>query len=231
MKDEDANAPKPTNEIVDAFRDEVNRWFSRYMVLYERTTAALTQYRILHVHLIAVIYDGVVIALGDSIEEVRQSAYGLIQLIADRRAEIGDNACFQRVVAAAVENSEAVGLNIQQCALYGNTTLSENLISTFYPTFATIQEQTSTIPLSVTDILRRGNILQDEQEILQYLADRYQAYEMQWLGGVSQLLRWESSRFNVEGRFLADETSICMDEATVEYLLTNSRLEGEVQEC
>lgn len=235
-KEEDANAPEhmppmTTNAVVDAFRDEVNRWFSRYTVLYERTTAALTQYRILHVHLIAEIYDGMMIALGDRIEEVRQSAFGLTELIADRRAQVGDNACIQGVVASSISNSVVVGLNIQACALYGNRTLSENLISTFYPTFAIIQQQTSTIPLSVTDILRRGNILQDEQEILQYLADRYQAYEMQWLGGVSQLLRWESSRFNVEGRFLADQTSICMDGATWQYLLTNARLEEEVRDC
>lgn len=223
--------PAVTNDVVNAFRDEVNRWFARYMVLYERTTAALTQYRILHVGLISRIYHEMTIALGDRIEEVRQASYTLSDSINDRRAQVGDNACIRDIEAARDANSASVGEYIQSCALYSNTTLSSNLLDTFYPTFATIQAQTSTIPLSVMDILARGNVLSDEQEILQYLADRYQAFEMQWLVTVSQLLRWESSRFNAENLFLADETSICMSDAAWQYLFMNARLQSQIGSC
>lgn len=199
--------------------------------MYEQTTLAMNQYRLLHVVLVSEIYDAMMVALGDRIEEVRVAAYELDGLIEARRAQVGNTACVQGVVAAHAANSASVGRMIQDCAIYGNTTLSSYLVEIFYPTFAIVQDQTSVIPISVIDILSRGNVIEDESEILQYFADRFQAFEMQWLAATSQLLRWETSRFQTQGLFLADQTSICMGDGTWQFLLTNSRLEGEIQEC
>lgn len=220
-----------SHPVVDAFHAEIDMWFQRYWDFYLLTNDAKDQYRLSHVTLISEIYNLMMIALGDRIQEIRVAAYELADMINDRRAQVGDNACIRAVEAARDANSISVGALINGCAVYANTTLSDNLVTTFYPTFAVVQTQTSVIPLSVIDILSRGNVLEDEQEILQYLADRFQAFEMQWMAAVSQVLRWETSRFNVEGRFLADQVTICMADATWQYLLTNSRLEGEIMEC
>lgn len=184
-----------------------------------------------HVELVSEIFNELMIALGSQIEDIRQVTSELDALIDDRRAQIGDTACVQGVVNQRNANSDAVGISIQNCVIYANTTLHELLVTSFYPTFIIIQDQTTTIPLSVIDILSRGNVLEDEQEILQYMDDRYRAIEMQWFTAVSQLFRWETSRFNVEGRFLADQTSICMLNAALPFMLTNSRLEGEIRQC
>lgn len=230
---EDPSKPEhmPRNEVVDAFREEINRQFARYQHFYDQTNAAMRQYRIRHVTLVSEIYNGLMVALGDRIEEVRMAAYELQDLIDARIEEVGMNDCVIDVMERRNANSGRVGTNIQGCALYANTTLTNMLRDTFYPTFAAIQEETSGIPISVIDVLSRGNVLEDEAAIIQYMDDRYQVYELQWLGAVSQLLRWETSRFNVEGLFLTDQTEICMGEAIWEFLLTNSLLEGQIQEC
>jgi len=224
--------PKPRNEIVDAFREEIDRWFVLYQTFYDRTNAAMQTYRLQHVALVSQVYHTFMIAFGDRIEVVRVISAELNQLIDDRRDQLGGvNPCLQGIMDERDANSADVGQRINACALNANTTLSDALLNIFYPTFAQIQFQTSLVPISVIDVLSRGNVLEDEQAIIQYLDDRYHAYEMQWLASVSQLLRWESSRFEIEGLFLADQTSICMDDATWQFILTNSRLEGEVQTC
>lgn len=218
-------------ENVAAFREEIDRWFVRYQTLYDRTNFSLRQYRLQHVDLVSTIYNALMRSLGDGIEEVRQAAYELDDLIQDRRAQGGNNACIQDVSNTRDANNARVNGLIQDCATYANTTLSGMLANVFYPTFAIIQTEASRIPISVIDVLSKGNVLEDEQDILRYLGDRYQAIEMQWFATVSQLLRWDTSRFNVEGLFLADQTAICMGDATWQYLLTNSLLEGEIQQC
>jgi hypothetical protein len=230
---EDMNMPEhmPKNEVVDAFREEINRQFARYQHFYDQTNAAMRTYRIRHVALVSEIYNGLMVAMGDRIEEVRMAAYELQDLIDARIEEVGMNDCVIDVMTRRNSNSGRVGTNIQACALYANTTLTGMLANTFYPTFAAVQTETSGIPISVIDVLSRGNVLQDEAAIIQYMNDRYEVYELQWLGAVSQLLRWETSRFNVEGLFLTDQTEICMADAIWEFLLTNSLLEGQIQEC
>lgn len=222
---------KPRNPIVEAFREEINRWFARYLTFYDRTNAAMRQYRLLHVELISEIYNGLMVAFGDRIEEVRVAAYELQDLIDAKIEEIGMTQCVLDVLERRNANSYNVGVLINGCALYANTTLTDMLFNQFYPTFAAIQTETSTIPISVIDVLSRGNVLEDEEAILRYLEDRYNVIELQWLGGVSQLLRWETSRFNVEGLFLTDQTEICMGDATWQFLLTNSLIEGDIQQC
>lgn len=224
--------PAPKNEIVDAFRAEIDRWFADYQNFYARTNDAMTQYRIMHVELISTIYNGLMVAFGDVIELVRNVAHDLDDMINDRLQEIGTpNECLQNVMDQRDHNNAEVGISIQNCIIYSNNTLNRLLVEVFYPAFAEIQTQASVVPISVIDVLSRGNVLQDEQEILQYLADRYTAIEMQWLAHVSQVLRWETNRFNTEGLFLGDQMRLCMDEATWQFVLTNSRLEGEVTTC
>ena len=224
--------PKPKNDVVDAFREEIDRQFVRYQSFYDRTNAAMRGYRLDHVELVSNVYNSLMPVFGDRIEEVRVAAYELNDLIDDRYQELGTgNQCLYDIMDARNTNNGAVSERIQACALYANTTLAALLTNTFYPTFAAVQAETSTIPISVIDILSRGNVLEDEDAIIDYLNDRYHVFELQWLNIVSQLLRWETSRFETEGLFLVDQTDICMGDATWEYLLTNSRLEGEVGEC
>lgn len=224
--------PKPKNEVVDAFREEINRWFVRYQTFYDRTNAAMRDYRLIHVELVSTIYQGLMTVFGDRIEEVRVAAYELEDLITEATERVGTvDPCIQAVVDAQTLNSAAVGTGIQSCAIIANTTLSGLLQNVFYPTFAQIQTETSRVPISVIDVLSRGNVLEDEDAILQYLADRYEVFELQWLAMVSQMLRWETNRFENDGLFLTDDSSICLTELVWQFLLTNSRLEGEVMEC
>jgi hypothetical protein len=232
MPAEDISKPESNNEVVNSFREEIDRWFARYQAFYSQTNASMRVYRLRHVDLVSEIYNSLMVVLGDKIEEVRQAAYELNDLIDAKREELGRiNECLQGVINTRNSNSASVGSNIQRCALTANSTLAGLLTNTFYPTFARIQEETSVIPISVIDVLARGNVIEDEQAILQFLDERYSALERQWISSVSTLLRWETNRFQNEGQFLASDIEICMGDATWQYLLVNSRLEGEVQEC
>jgi len=231
---EDSNLPEhiPRNDIVDAFRDQIDMWFGRYQTFYDRTNAAMREYRLIHVQLVSRIYNLLMVVFGDRIEEVRQVSYDLIDMVNARGAELGGlNACLNNILSQAGANSASVGGNIQACALTSNTTLTGLLTNTFYPVFAQVQTETSTIPISVIDVLSRGNVLEDEQAILQYLENRYEVIQLQWMSWVSQLLRWETNRFENDGLFLVDDMEICMGDATWQFLLTNSLLEGQVQDC
>lgn len=230
---EDMSQPehKPRNEVVDAFREEIDRQFVRYQHFYDVTNADMRRYRLAHVDLISRIYMALMTVMGERIEEVRIAAYELDDLINARIEDVGETECVRDVVAARDANSARVGSAIQQCAITANTTLTTLLNESFYPTFALVQTSTSTIPISVIDVLARGNVLEDEQAILAYLDDRYTALEMQWRAQVSFVLRWETNRFENDGLFLNDVVERCMFDASWEFLLTNSRLEGEIQEC
>lgn len=230
---EDMSQPehKPRNEVVDAFREEIDRQFVRYQHFYDVTNADMRRYRLAHVDLISGIYMALMTVMGERIEEVRIAAYELDDLINARIEDVGETGCVRDVMDARDANSARVGSGIQQCAITANATLTNLLNESFYPTFALIQTATSTIPISVIDVLARGNVLEDEQAILSYLDDRYTALEMQWRSQVSFLLRWETNRFENDGLFLNDVVERCMFDASWEFLLTNSRLEGDIQEC
>jgi len=223
--------PKPRNEAVDAFREEINRQFVRYQSFYDQTNARMRTYRLDHVELVSTIYNGIMTSFGINIENVRMAAYELDDLVNARAEQIGVTDCLVDILERHEANSVDVSARIQECAVTANTTLSNLLTNTFYPTFAAVQAETSTIPISVIDILSRGNVLEDEDAIIQYMNDRYHAFELQWLNLVSQMLRWETSRFNAEGLFQGTEVQLCMGEATWNFLLTNSLLEGEVGQC
>jgi hypothetical protein len=231
--EEDMSKPefKPKNEVVDAFREEIDRQFIRFQRFYDQTNADMRNYRLAHVELISEVYMAIMESFGDRIEEVRIASYELSDLIDARIEEVGDNACIRDVVTRREANSVQVGTNIQNCAIYANTTLTNLLNNVFYPAFAQVQTETSLIPISVIDVLARGNVLEDEQAIIEYLNARFDVLEFQWLSMVSQVLRWETNRFRNDGLFLNDQVAICMGDATWEYLLTNSLLEGDIQAC
>lgn len=225
------NVHRPRNEVVDAFREAINLQFVRYQHFYDLTNADMRNYRLGHVELISTIYMSLMTVMGDRIEEVRIAAYELDDLINARIEDIGETGCILNVIADRDTNSANVGSAIQQCAITANTTLTDLLNNVFYPTFAQIQTETSTIPISVIDVLARGNVLEDEQAIITYLEDRFTAFDMQWRNAVSSLLRWETNRFQNDGLFLIDEVERCMFDASWDYLLTNSRLEGDIGQC
>lgn len=165
---------KPKNEVVDAFREAIDHHFVRYQGFYDRTNAAMRQYRLAHVELVSRIYTELMVIMGDRIEEVRVAAYFLQDMIDAKIEEVGVTDCVLDVYNQRNENSYRVGLSIQACATYANTTLSGEIIITFnywqnysiialglltnifYPTFAQVQVETSQIPISVIDVLSRG---------------------------------------------------------------------------
>jgi hypothetical protein len=164
----------PKSEKVENFRRELDSWFVRYQSFYDRSNTEMRRYRLAHVDLVTSIYNRLMTVFGDDIEAVRQAAYELLDLIEHRRTLIGaNNACLQGVFDAHTTNSRLVGSTIQQCALFANTTMSGMLRNVFYPTFADIQNTVSTAPNAVTDALSRGNVLEDEESILEFLGARF----------------------------------------------------------
>ena len=207
-------------------------WFNRFNAFYTRANTATRDYRFDHVDLITRVYTQIITVMGEDIESVRQAAYDLIEMIQERSAVLGDdNACILGVVNSFDENSASIGAHIQSCALYANTTMSGLLTTTFYPTFVDIKDILATVPVAVVDALSRGNVLQDEQAIIEMLRARYEIIEFQWLRAVSQLLRWETNRFEIDGLFLVDETTICMAHAAVDYILNIAQLESQIIAC
>lgn len=230
-KSTNSKSIKPTNEVVEAFRAQIEELFVRYQNFYDRTNVALRSYRLDHVALITQVYNELLTAKGDRLEIVRQTNDELNELIDAKIEEVGTNACVQQVLDYRDANSAAMNALVSACTVTANTTLSGLLTNVFYPTFAAIQMTTSEIPLSVIDVLSRGNVLEDEQAIIEYLNDRYSVFGLQWFGLVSQYLRWETNRFENEGFFLASTMQICIEEATWQYLLTHARLEGDIDNC
>lgn len=223
---------RETSEQVEEFRRLLNIEFIRFQSFYDRSNAAMRTYRFTHVDLVTSVYNRLMTVFGDEIESVRQSAYELLDQIDSRRGTLGnDNACLQGVLNDFGTNSVSVSSTIQQCAIYANRTFTGLLANVFYPTFANIQTTISTVPVAVIDALSRGNVLQDEEEMLAFLRARYEIIELQWLSAVSQLLRWESNRFEVDGLFMVDEQTICMSNAVLDYFTANAGFEARVTAC
>jgi hypothetical protein len=222
----------PSNEQVDAFRAGIERWFVRFQNFYDRTNAETRNYRLAHVDLISNVYEELMTVFGDDIEGVRQMAYELNDLVDARVESVGSiNPCIQEVIDARTENSERVGAAIQDCATHANVSLSLELTNVFYPAFASIQRQISTVPLAVIDALSRGNVLQDEEQIIEYLQALYEVKDMQWQGAVSQMLRWESNRWSVDGMFMVDEMTTCMARTLVDFITSTAPLEVQIRTC
>jgi hypothetical protein len=128
------------------------------------------------------------------------------------------------VISRLIANSQFVGEALNGCAMRANRTMTYALNEIFYPTFVSIQESASTVPLATFDALARGNVFDDNQDILNYLDSQYEVKIMQWLGAVSQLFRWDTTRFNVEGSFYVEEMVDCGADQVDSYSNQNSVL-------
>ena len=122
------------------------------------------------------------------------------------------------------QNSQTFGLGFNNCAERANRTMAYGLTDIYYPTFQSIQTDVSYVPLLTIDALSRGNVFDDNQEILDYLISQYDVIVMQWLGAVSQLFRWETNRFEVEGNFYNEEMFDCAQDPMYYYSNTNTVL-------
>ena len=127
-------------------------------------------------------------------------------------------------------NSQTFGLAFNGCAGRANRTMAYGLTDIYYPTFQSIQTDVSYVPLLTIDALSRGNVFDDNQEILDYLLSQYDVIVMQWLGAVSQLFRWETNRFEVEGDFYNEEMYDCAIPHMEAYANTNSVLMFEAND-
>lgn len=224
--------PFQDSEVVQQFRADIEYWFVRYQNFYDRANAVLRNYRFAHVTLVTQVYNRLMTVFGDDIEAIRQSAWELQDLIESRRATLGaNNACLNGVVTRQGTNSGQVSSTVQSCALYANHTMSGLLLNTFYPAFANIQNLISGVNVAVVDALSRGNVLEDEEAIIEYLRAGYSVVDFQWLTATSQLLRWETNRFQVDGLFLVDEMTICMAPAVIRFITTTSQLEVDTLAC
>lgn len=218
------------SEQAEAFLVEIDSWFVRFQNFYDRQNAQMRTYRLAHVDLVTSVYNQLLTVFGDSIEAVRQSSYELLDLVEERtEGEISE--CLQGVVDDHTANSQYVSSYIESCAIYANQTFTTLLSTGFYPVFAGIQSSITAVPVAVIDTLARGNILQDEEEILEFLAARYAIIDMQWYSAVSQLLQWESNRFEVDGLFMVDQQTICSASQVLIYIETNAALETRALAC
>lgn len=172
---------------------------------------AMSIYRIAHVHLVTEIFNDLMQVFGEDIEYVRVSRNYVNQVIADVLTELGGtpNSCLNSVMSRLISNSATFGLAFNGCSQRANRTMTYSLNDGFYPTFQEIQLQASTVPLATLNALSRGNVFDDNQEILDYLTSQYDVKVMQWLGAVSQLFRWDTTKFRVEGSFYVEEMLEC----------------------
>jgi len=242
---EDPNAPEhmplnedsglehmPTNEVVNQFRYDIFYWFQRFALFYERANVATSRYRFAHVELVTRVYNQLLTVMGDDIHSIRASSADVRGLLEERRVELGEsNECVEAVATDFNANSETSGRAIQACSVYANTTLTRLLEDTFYPAFVDIKNLLATVPVAVVDVLSRGNVLQDEAAMIEYLRGQYQIVEFQWLSAVSQLLRWETNRYETDALFLVDETTMCMAFASLSAVMVNSQLEVRLRAC
>lgn len=222
---------KPKNEIVETFRTELDAEFIRFQTFYDRSNVVVRDYRINHVNLVTSVYNSLMTIFGNDVSAVYALFDELNVHLADRAEAGGEQACIERIA----DEGEALGIltsnSFQACALTANTTFSGLLTTIFYPTFNAIQAELSEVPIAVIDALSRGNVLSDEQEIVEYLRNRFEVFDLQWLGAVSQLFRWETSRFESEGMFAVDEATLCLADALIHLIFNYSRLLAELRDC
>lgn len=134
------------------------------------------------------------------------------------------NACLSSVMGRLLTNSATFGSSFNACSQRANTTMTYSLTNGFYPTFREIQSSASTVPLATLNALSRGNVFDDNQEIIDYLASQYDVKVMQWLSAVSQLFRWATTSLRVEGSFYAEEMVDCTVDPIYHYSNTNTVL-------
>lgn len=175
-------APHNESDTVAAFRAAIDDIFGRFQAFYDATNTEMGRYRIIHVNNIRENYQALMRDFGYTIEAVR----------------------------ARGGNQYPANSGINGCARRANLSLTDALSTYFYPTFSLVQERTSNLPLITLDALRRGNVFNDNQEILDYLQLQYEAYLSQWLQTVSKFFRWEKTKVDVTSDFYQEEMNLCL---------------------
>ncbi|KAG5673452.1 hypothetical protein PVAND_003498 [Polypedilum vanderplanki] len=225
---EDPSKPehRPINEEVQAFRDAIDYRFTRFQVFYDLINDQMTQYRLRHVESVSEITLGLMRVFAEDLDYIRTSIDYTNGVINDVLAELGGspNACLQDVMNRLTQNSATLGTAINNCSRRANNTVARGLSEVFYPTFADIQNSVSTVPLLTLGALSRGNVFEDSQAILDYLESQYNVITMQWRGAVSQLFRWETTHWEVEGLFYTEEIIDCFADPVYYYSNANTLL-------
>lgn len=225
---EDPSKPEfmPKNDIVNAFRDAINDQFTRFQIFYDLINDQMTQYRIRHVASATEVTANLMRVFAEDLDYIRQSIGYVNTVVEDVRNELGGtpNACLQDVIDRLAQNSAALGTAVNACSRRANNTVSRGLDEVFYPTFVEIQTSTSTIPLLTIGALSRGNVFDDNQAIIDYLQAQYEVLRLQWQSAVSQLFRWETTRWEVEGNFYTEEIIDCFADPVYNYSNTNTLL-------
>lgn len=178
------------SETVAAFRAAIHDHFGRFQAFYEATNNEMRNYRMVHVDNIRLNYQRLMNDFGYTIEAIRLRS----------------------------GNQYPANNAINACARQANASLTDALSTYFYPTFALVQERTSNLLLTTIDALRRGNVINDSEEILEYLTLQYNSYRSQWIQTVSKFFRWEKTKVDVTSNFYQEEMNLCLCRAVPEGL-------------
>jgi hypothetical protein len=109
--------------------------------------------------------------------------------------------------------------------------MQAQLRDVFYPTLSDIQSEVLYLNLIVMNALSRGNVMDEEDDIIDYLSGQYDVYRNHWAGTVITLLGWERARFRVEGEFYVEEMDLCLRNPVLEYMRQAASLEYEAHMC
>lgn len=186
----EVNNISPQSDTVDVFRAAIDAQVTRFQSFYDATNNEMRNYRLQHVQNIREGYQGLLRDFGSVITAVR----------------------------ARGGNQYPANSAINACAHQANNTLTDALRTYFYPTFQLVQERTSNLPLIVVDALRRGNVFNDSEEVLEYLTLQYESYRLQWLQTVSKFFRWEKTKVEVTADFYIEDMNLCLCRAVPEAL-------------
>ena len=192
----------------------------------------MREYRLRYVDAVTEIYNEMMELFGGHLDFVRRASVELDEALQLRETELGGvTECLQGVINRRDQLSEDITRDVRVCSLRANNTMQAQLRNVFYPTFADIQSQVLFINLIVMDALSRGNVMDDKDEIIDYLAGQYDIFRNQWPAAVTQLLRWEKTRFQVEGQFLMEEMDMCLRNPVLEYMRQAASLEYQAHTC
>ena len=204
----------------------------RFQGFYDDMNFQMRTYRLRHVTLVETIFNQLMGLFGEHLDFVRRASVELDEALELRENELGSiTECLQGVINRRDRLSDDITRDVRVCSLRANNTMQVQLREVFYPTFADIQSEVLFINLIVMDALSRGNVMDDEDEIIDYLSGQYEVYRNQWPRAVTQLLIWEQARFTVEGEFLIEEMDMCLRNPVLEYMRQAASLEYEAHMC
>jgi hypothetical protein len=206
--------------------------FSSFQRFYDRMNGDMRQYRLDHVNLVTSVFNQMMETFGDHLDFVRRASVELDEALELRENELGGvTECLQGVINRRDRLSEDITSTVHACSLRANRTMQAQLRDVFYPTFADIQSDVLFINLIVMDSLSRGNVMDEEDEIIDYLAGMYEVYTNQWPSAMKHLVKWEGARFRVEGDFYVEEMDMCLRNPVLEYMRQAASLEYEAHMC